>query len=118
MKELTGTAITIVDAYTISVRSPLAAVGTPVSVSVDTPVGSSNPMLYMYQDTSPINFRSDVLTLDFPSVTCVAFGQDGFLYGGTLYGILARLKLDDIYTSVISSVVAQVAPYRPILGIA
>ena len=116
--ELTGDAITIIDPFTIQVRSPPAIVGTPVPVSVETTLGSSNSMLYTYQASSPINFLSDVLVADIPSPTSVGFGPDGYLYVGTLYGTLARLKLDDTYTTVVSSVIATVDPYRAILGIA
>ena len=117
LTELTGDAITIIDPFTIQVRSPPAVIGTPVPISVETTLGVSNSMLYTYQAASPINFLSDVLVAAIPSPTSVEFGPDGYLYVGTLYGKLARLKLDDTYTTVVSSVIATIDPYRAILGI-
>jgi hypothetical protein len=116
--ELTGSSITIVDQFTIRVRSPSAVIGSPVSVTVQTPLATSNAETYTYLASSPIAFNTDVLTTDIAAPTSAAFGTDGKLYVGTLYGYLARLTLDDTFTKVTSSVIAQVAPFRAILGIA
>jgi Malectin domain/IPT/TIG domain len=115
---LSDSAITIVDQFTIRVRTPTAVIGSPVSVSVETPLATSNSVTYTYEASSPITFRTDILIDNIASPTSVAFGPDGKLYVGTLYGILARLTLDDTFTTVISSVSATVTPYRAILGIA
>jgi hypothetical protein len=116
--ELSGSAITIVDQFTIRLRSPPAVIGSPISITVETPLAISNAVIYTYEASSPITFTSDVLTLGIAAPCSVAFGPDGRLYVGTLYGKLARLTLDDTFTKVTSSVIADVAPFRAILGIA
>jgi hypothetical protein len=116
--EISGTAITILNQFTIELIAPPTTVAAPVAVRVQTPVGSSNSMMYTYQSSSPINFTSDVLTRAIASPTSTAFGPDGFLYVGTLYGTLARIQLDNSYTQVVSTVTSNVAPFRAILGIA
>jgi Malectin domain/IPT/TIG domain len=115
---LTGASVTVVDQFTIEVVSPTATVAAPVSIVIQTPLGTSNSQFYTYQSTSPINFTSDVLTRDISHPTSAAFGPDGRLYVGTLYGTLARIHLDDSFTQVLSTATAEVAPFRAILGIA
>jgi Malectin domain/IPT/TIG domain len=115
---LSGSAITIVDQFTIRLRTPSTVIGSPVSITVETPLAVSNAITYTYEASSRITFTSDVLTLGVAAPCSVAFGPDGRLYIGTLYGKLARLTLDDTFTKVISSVIADVAPFRAILGIA
>ena len=116
--ELTGSLLTIVDQYTIVVRTPPTVIGAPVSVSVETPLSISNGVTYTYEASSPIAFTTNTLTLDIPKPTSSAFGPDGRLYVGTLLGTLVRLTLDETFTTVLSSVSADVAPYQAILGIA
>jgi hypothetical protein len=117
LTELTGTALQFIDPFTIKLATPVAVVGTPVSVSVETPLAKSNAVTYTYVASSPIDFITGVLgTMDSP--TSVRFGPDGKLYVGTLRGSLAKLTLDDSYTQVVSSTIAVVAEFRAILGIA
>ena len=116
--EMSGASLTIVDQFTIELIAPATTVAAPVAIKVQTPVGTSNSMAYSYQTSSPINFNSDVLTREIASPTSAAFGPDGFLYVGTLFGTLARIKLDGSYTQVVSSITSNVAPFRAILGIA
>ena len=116
--ELSGSSITIVDQFTIRVKSPATIIGSPVSVSVQTPLATSNAERYTYLASTPIAFNSGVLTVDIAAPTSAAFGPDGKLYVGTLYGSLARLTLDNTFTKVTETVIAQVAPFRAILGIA
>ena len=116
--ELSNGSITVVDQFTIRVRSPPAVIGSPVSITVETPLAISNSATYTYLASSPIAFKTDVLTLGIAAPTSAAFGTDGRLYVGTLYGDLARLTLDDTFTKVTATVIARVAPFRAILGIA
>ena len=116
--ELSGTAITILNQSTIELIAPPTTVAAPVAIKVQTPVGTSNSMMYTYQSSSPISFNSNVLTREIASPTSLAFGPDGLLYVGTLFGTLARIQLDSSYTQVVSTVTSVVAPYRAILGIA
>lgn len=114
--ELTGAAIQVINQSTIQLTTPAAVVGSPVSVTVETPLATSNAMTYTYEAASPVAFTSGMLTA-FGSPTAVAFGPDGKLYVGTLQGSLAKLTLDDSYTQVVNSVVSVVTQYRAILGI-
>ena len=115
---LSGSSLTIDDQFTIRVRSPSAVIGSPASVTVQIRLATSNAEIYTYLASSPIDFHTDVLTLDTAAPTSAAFGTDGKQYVGTLYGSLVRLTLDSTFTKVTSSVVAQVAPFRALLGIA
>lgn len=72
-QEMTGQDIEIVDANTIRVTAPKAAVATPVPVSVKTPLGISNEVLFTYVDGVPIEFESKKIT-SISSPTTVAFG--------------------------------------------
>lgn len=117
LSKLTGNAITIVDAHTITVVAPPTVVGAPVAVSVETPLEVSNSRSFNYLASVPINFDSSLLFgLDAPTVA--KFGPDRELYIGTIQGNLARVTLNDDYTSVTNSLISVVAEYRCILGIA
>ena len=118
--DLTGSnAIQIINSTTMLVRTPPTTVGAPVLVTIETPLLTSAPMSYTYIASSEIKFASAKL-YTLRSVTTGAFGPDGKLYLGTYYGLLARLTLNENYTSVIDSVVVSItsAPQRAILGIA
>lgn len=117
LASLTGSAVTIVNSSTIKVTSPAVAIGAPVAVSVETPLGKSNEETFTYLSNSPIDFSSGKLT-SIGQPTSAAFGPDGKLYVGTIDGMLAKLTLNDDFTAVISQVVSNVQPYRAILGIA
>jgi hypothetical protein len=106
---LSGSSLTIDDQFTIRVRSPSAVIGSPASVTVQIQLATSNAEIYTYLASSPIAFNTDVLTLDTAAPTSAAFGTDGKLYVGTLYGSLVRLTLDSTFTKV---------TFRAILGIA
>jgi IPT/TIG domain len=115
--KLTGTDIQIVDASTIVIKSPPMAVGIPVSVAIQTPLGVSTPGTFTYVASSPISFISRKL-MDFGSPTVARFGPDKKLYVATQSGQIAKFTLNDSFTTVVSQVVATVAPNHVILGLA
>jgi hypothetical protein len=117
LTKLTGSAITVVNSSTITLIAPPTVVGAPVAVSVVTPLEASNSVSFNYLASVPINFASSLL-FGIDSPTVVKFGPDRNLYIGTIQGKLARVTLNDDYTAVVSSVVATVANFRCILGIA
>jgi IPT/TIG domain len=116
-KQLTGSAIQVVDAQTITTMSPQIPIGVPVLISVETPVGRSKDATYTYVSSTPISFSTTKL-LDFTQPTSVAFGPDGKLYVGSVKGTLAKITLNANYTSLVSVASAVVQPDRAILGIA
>jgi hypothetical protein len=115
--QLTGSAIQVVDATTIVVASPQIPISVPVLVSVQTPRGRSDDATYTYVSSTPISFSTRLL-LDFTQPTSAEFGPDGKLYVGTLKGTLAKITMNDDYTSVVSMVQSVVQLDRAILGIA
>jgi hypothetical protein len=115
--KLTGNEIQIIDANTIKVRSPPIAIGIPVSVSVQTPLGTSAGEIFTYVASSPITFTSSKI-IDVGSPTTAVFGPNQKLYVGTQAGEIAMYTLDTTFTKVVSQVIAMVAPNRVILGIA
>lgn len=117
LRLLTGTAIQIVDAYTIIVVVPPAAVASPILVTVETPMGNSIATPYTYIAAVPIDFTSALL-VGFDSPTVAKFGPDGKLYVGTLAGKLGKMTLNADHTAVIDTVISNIAPNRAILGIA
>jgi IPT/TIG domain len=116
LTDLTGNAVQIVNPTTIKVQSPATTIGSPVSVSVTTPLGTSNAASYTYVAASPIDFISAKLS-DFEAPTVATFGPDGKLYVGTFYGKLGRLTLNDDFTAVTSQVVTMIEGWHAILGI-
>lgn len=117
---LTGNQVTVVNPTKITLLAPLAAVATPVAVSVETPLGKSNSVTYVYIDGTPIDFDSQRVLRIF-SPTSLAFGPDEKLYVSTSGGIVAKYTLDDDYNVldvVTSTVVADLPDDRMILGIA
>jgi IPT/TIG domain len=117
LTKLIGKAITVVNANTITVIAPATVVGTPVAVAVETPLEKSNGVSYNYLATVPINFASQFL-YGINQPTAVRFGPDRNLYVGTVDGKLARITLNDDYTTVVGSIISTVAKFRCILGIA
>ena len=119
---LTGTAkISVVNATTINVLSiPATAVGVPVSVTVSTPISTSNAGTYTYINGVAIDWTvGNLFTLSVP--TTLAFGPDAKLYVGTSDGKIAKLTLSGnnaVIESVISSVVnSNEGGVRTILGL-
>ena len=117
LDQLTGSAIQIVNATTIIVSSPVIPIGIPVMVSVETPRGRSKEATFTYVSSTPISFSTTKL-LDLTQPTSVEFGPDGKLYVGTLKGTLAKITMNNDYTSVVSVVSSVVQLDRAILGIA
>ena len=117
VKQLTGSAIQVVDASTIIILSPQIPISVPVLVSVQTPLGRSKDATYTYVSSTPIMFATTKL-LDFNQPTSVEFGPDGKLYVGSIKGTLAKITLNENYTSFVSVVSSVVQPGRAILGIA
>ena len=114
--QLTGSAIQIINATTITVSSLQIPISVPVQVSVQTPLGRSADVTYTYVSSTPISFSTTRL-LDISQPTSAEFGPDGKLYVGTVKGTLAKITLNSDYTAVISMVSAVVQPNRAILGI-
>ena len=117
VEQLTGSAIQVVDSTTITVLSPQIPISVPVLVSVETALGRSKDITYTYVSSTPISFSTTKL-LDVTQPTCVEFGPDGKLYVGSSKGALAKITLNEDYTSFVSIVSAVVQPDRAILGIA
>jgi hypothetical protein len=117
VKQLTGSDIQVVDSKTITVTSPRIPISVPVLVSVETPLGRSKDATYTYVSSTSIRFATTKL-LDFTQPTSVEFGPDGKLYVGSIKGTLAKITLNENYTSFVSMVSAVVQPDRAILGIA
>jgi IPT/TIG domain len=96
---LTGPQITMVDATTIGVVAPAAALAGSVDVTVTTPLGTSAPQQFVYIDLSvpAVSFtHGDVMTGIF-GPTAVAYGPDRKLYVGTQAGALYKLTLNETY---------------------
>jgi IPT/TIG domain len=72
---LTGKDITVVNDSTITVLSPVAGVGLPVSVSIITPVGESGTLTFQYVGKTPVSFTIQKL-MAFIKPTAVAFGPE------------------------------------------
>jgi IPT/TIG domain/Glucose / Sorbosone dehydrogenase len=116
---LSGNAITVVNDSTIRVTSPVSGVGVPAAVSVTTPAGESNSLLFTYVGTVPISFTTKKLIDNFVSPTAIAFGPDGKLYVGNRNGQLGKFTLNDKFDTVVSSVIATItSSTRGIHGIA
>ena len=119
--QLTGSAIRKTNSNTIAVLAPLAVVATPVAVSVETPLGRSNEILYTYVDGDPIIFRNVELTKMYGPTT-LAFGPDEKLYVGTVNGLIYKLTLNGQYKvteTIVSSVIKDLENDRErvILGL-
>jgi glucose/arabinose dehydrogenase len=118
--EFSGSNIVVVDSTTITVQSPTATLATPVPISVDTPLGTSNAIDFTYVGGAPIEFTQGKVT-DVYSPTTVAFGPDEKLYVGTSDGFILKLTLDDdfnVIESVSTSVIADLpGGNRTILGL-
>jgi glucose/arabinose dehydrogenase len=91
-----------------------------LSVQVQTPQGTSNPMPYAYQaGTAPVAFQSrGVFTL--PGPTQAAWGPDGRLYIASLTGAVTALAFDDQYNVIQSQIIpgVQNTPAYNAIGIA
>ena len=112
--------ILVLNATMIQFRSPLASLARPVSIQVETSVGTSNTVSFTYYDGSPVVFMKGIVA-SIPSPTAVAFGPDHKLYVGTLRGQLFKLTLDNswnVVESARSSLIANLENNRVILGIA
>jgi Malectin domain/IPT/TIG domain len=109
--------INVLNSTTLIVKSPVVAIGAPVSVSVIASVGESNKATFTYVNASPVSFISEKV-LDMPNPTAAAFGPDGKLYVGTTHGKLGRFTLNDSYDKVLGSVIAELGTERGIHGIA
>jgi glucose/arabinose dehydrogenase len=79
-----------------------------LSVQVQTPQGTSNPMPYTYQTgTAPVAFQSrGVFTL--PGPTQAAWGPDGRLYITSLNGTVTALEFDEQYNVTQSQIIPGV----------
>ena len=90
-----------------------------LSVQVQTPQGTSNPMPYTYQTgTAPVAFQSrGVFTL--PGPTQAAWGPDGRLYIASLTGAVTALEFDDQYNVTQSQIIpgVQASPAYNAIGI-
>jgi glucose/arabinose dehydrogenase len=115
---LTGSAIQVINATTITFVTPASSVATPVAVSVLTPVGESNKATFTYvANGGPISFTSGLMArIRFP--TAMAFGPDRRLYVGTYSGQINRIEFKDGTLKIASWITKSVTPNRPILGIA
>ena len=119
----TDSEITIVDENTIVVKSVPPSPKDTVSVFVETSVGTSNFLPFVYYDPllPPVEFTIGEVIGDIAQPTTLAFGPDGKLYVGTVRGELFKLTLNDQH-QVVSQfktdiVVEASPPYRAILGI-
>ena len=109
--------ITIVNANTITVLSPLSAVSAPAFVSVITPIGESNTKNFLYKSAITIQFAESKL-FDIEDPTAIAFGPDSKLYVGNLKGKLGKYTMNDEFDRVLSSIITTINPNRGIHGIA
>jgi IPT/TIG domain len=114
---LYSTSITIINATTIKVKSPLSAISAPAYVSVITPTGESNTKKFNYDSAITIQFDESKL-FDIEEPTAIVFGPDSRLYVGNLKGKLGRYTMNSQFDTVISSIVTTVNPSRGIHGIA
>ena len=114
--------INVVDSTTIMVVSPNSGGSTsvPAAVSVITPLGESNSILFNYVGTVPIQFDSgEILNSNFGNPGSVAFGPDSKLYVGSKTGKIAKISFQgDSFTNTAAVVVSTVESGRHILGIA
>ena len=55
---LTGSVVQVINSSTIKIQSPPVAIGSPVSVTVQTPFGTSSAATFTYVAASPIAFTS------------------------------------------------------------
>lgn len=117
LSSLTGTDINIIDGSNIEILVPSASVAAPVEVSVETPIGDSASVVYVYEFVIPIEFTTAQLVI-FNKPTVAEFGPDGCLYVGGDTGELGRFVLNDDHTAVVEAVVTEVVPNQAILGIA
>ena len=115
--KISGTAVQVISSTSIIVRSPPIAIGIPVSVTVQTPLGISTPEAFTYIATSPIVFSSGKL-IDFEAPTVATFGPDKKLYIATHDGKIAKFTMNESFTKITNQVVATVAINHAILGIA
>lgn len=116
LQSYTGNEITIVNDSTITMLVPPTTLGIPVSVAVETPLGTSTTQTYTYISSMPINFSSgSLVAIDLPATA--EFGPNGDLYVGTTDGHLARYTMNDDHTAVLGTVKVLVAPGRYIMGL-
>ncbi|HTE05558.1 MAG TPA: IPT/TIG domain-containing protein, partial [Planctomycetota bacterium] len=118
---LTAVDFTAESPTSIQFLSPAHASGL-ISVTVQTPQGTSNalPFEYVADGTPPINFNELLPTLSIPKPTCGAWGPDGRFYVGTVNGRIFAITFDDNYvaTNVTNYVGISPLDNDDILGIA
>jgi Malectin domain/IPT/TIG domain len=106
---LTGSAVQIIDQYTIKVTCPETKIGQRVSITVTTTKGSSEEGAFDYIGDVPILWTTGTL-FSFLKPTTGRFGPDKKLYVGTIDGKLMKVALNGDFTGVISNFVSQVNP--------
>lgn len=113
--------LVVVDSTKIQVKVPLVAIAAPVTVEVETPLGtSSDAVVFTYVDGIPIEFsKTRIASIESP--TRVAFAPNGCLYVSNDKGMLYKLTLGDdnqVTHTVKSMAIAELSGNRMILGIA
>ncbi len=91
-----------IDVNNIMLSTPAHSAGF-ITVSVETPAGISNSMMFEYTESAPppIVFTKNTLTSFFPNLpTCGAWGPDGRLYVGTRTGVVVAITVDEDYNEV------------------
>jgi Malectin domain/IPT/TIG domain len=102
-----GTAITIINQTAIRILAPSSVVAQSVSVTVQTPLGTSVASEFNYVGSIPILWQEFKL-LDYLQPTVGRFGPDRRLYVGTRYGRILKVTMNSDFTSVINTIVAFV----------
>ena len=122
---LTGSQINVIDSNTIQVLAVPPASWGKVSVTVETLVGTSNPVEYEYLPAVPVKFKQGNLLTNIFGPTTLAFSKEGHLYVGTQGGNIIKVVLDESYNIIGEILVSDAipesepdSPYRAILGIA
>lgn len=106
---LTGADIEISNANTISFKCPKSDFAQPVSVTVQTPLGTSEDSEFVYLGLMPIQFVSNAI-LSIRAPTVGRFGPDQRLYVGTREGKIFKITMNSDFTSTVNVIAAQVNP--------
>jgi len=95
---LTAVDFTSATPTSIQFLSPAHASGS-ISVTVQTPQGTSNelPFEYVADGTPPINFTELLPSLGIAKPTCGDWGPDGRFYVGTIHGRIFAITFNDNY---------------------
>jgi Malectin domain/IPT/TIG domain len=104
---LSGTAIQILNQTAIQVLAPSSVVTQAVSVTVQTPLGTSVASEFNYVGSVPILWKEYKL-LDYLQPTVGRFGPDRRLYVGTRYGRILKVTMNSDFTAVINTIIAFV----------